>query len=110
MKKIAMLNCLKANDVCTGAACMKAFRERRAGFERYAGEDLELIAFMRCSGCDKPVEDRGMQEKLERLVAEGTETVHIGVCAQMNGERCSTIEKCAEWLEARGVGIVWRTH
>ena len=25
MKKIAILTCLKANDVCTGASCLEAF-------------------------------------------------------------------------------------
>ena len=67
MKKIAMLNCLKANEVCTGAACMKAFNEKSRSFERYREEETVVAAFMRCNGCDAhPGEDKGLQEKLDR--------------------------------------------
>ena len=111
MKKIAMLNCLQANDVCGGVACLKAFYARTAGFARYDGEDVQLMGFLRCSTCGKPPEeDRGMMEKLERLVSIGTETVHIGVCAQMNGIKCPTMEKHARWLEEHGIEIIWQTH
>ena len=51
-----------------------------------------------------------MREKLERLVAVGTEAVHIGVCARMGGARCPTMEENARWLEERGIKVVWKTH
>ena len=111
MKKIAMMNCLKANEVCSGEACLRAFYAREAGFARYFGEELKLMGFLRCSNCGKtPEEDRGMTEKLERLVSVGTEAVHIGVCAQMGGVRCPTMEENARWLEARGIEVIWQTH
>ena len=111
MKKIAMMNCLKANAVCPGAACLRAYYTREAGFGIYEGEDLRLTAFMRCSNCGKtPEEDPEMVMKLQRLVDMETEAVHIGVCAQMDGIRCPTMEENAKWLEARGVKVIWRTH
>lgn len=111
MTKIAIMNCLKANQVCAGVACLDALRERRAGFACYAGEDVDLRAFLRCSNCGKtPQEDHGMTEKLERLVSSGVEVVHIGVCAQMNGIRCQTMESYAAWLEEHGIRVVWKTH
>lgn len=111
MTKIAMMNCLKANQVCAGVACLDALRERRAGFACYAGEDVDLRAFLRCSSCGKtPQEDPGMTEKLERLVSSGVEVVHIGVCAQPKGIRCQTMERHAAWLEERGIRVVWKTH
>lgn len=111
MKKIAILNCLMANEVCAGASCLRAFYARQAGFARYAGEELQLVAFSRCSSCRKQLQDdMGMLEKLERIVSEGAEAVHIGVCAQMNNVRCPTMETYAKWLEDRGVEIVWQTH
>ena len=109
--KIAMLNCLKANEVCGGVACLRAFYAREAGFARYEGEDLQLMGFLRCSNCGKELaEDRGMTEKLERLVSVGTQAVHIGVCAKMNDQKCETMESYARWLEEHGVEVVWRTH
>lgn len=111
MKKIAMMNCLKANDVCTGAGCLRAFYERRGGFACYGDEELQLMAFLRCSQCGTPLsEDSGMQEKLERLKTVGTEVVHIGVCAQKNGVPCPHMAENAAWLEQNGIAIVWKTH
>ena len=111
MTKIAMMNCLKANQVCAGVACLDALRERRAGFACYAGEDVDLRAFLRCSNCGKtPQEDPGMTEKLERLVSSGVEVVHIGVCAQPKGIRCQPMERYAAWLEEHGIRVVWKTH
>ena len=111
MKRIAILNCLKANDVCTGAGCLKAFYARTGGFAAYGEEALTLTAMARCSHCRMPLEaDPGMQRKLERLVEAGTEAVHIGVCASPRGQRCPTMESYAEWLEAHGIQVLWRTH
>lgn len=111
MRKIAMLNCLDANDVCTGAGCLKAFYARTGGFEAYGEEELTLTAFARCSHCGKTAaEDAGMLEKLERLVSMGTETVHIGACAAPKGKRCPTMESHAAWLEDHGIKVVWKTH
>ena len=111
MKKIAMLNCLQANDVCTGAGCRKAVYGRTGGFAEYGEEELQLTALARCSNCGKTAaEDPGMTEKLERLVSIGTETVHIGVCASHEGKPCPTMAAHAAWLEERGVRVVWRTH
>lgn len=111
MTRIAIMNCLKANQVCAGVACLDALRERRAGFECYAGEEVDLRAFLRCSNCGKaPQEDPGMTEKLERLVSSGVEVVHIGVCAQMKGIRCQTMEEYARWLEEHGIRVIWKTH
>lgn len=111
MTKIAMMNCLKANQVCAGVACLDALRERRAGFACYAGEDVDLRAFLRCSNCGKtPQEDPGMTEKLERLVSSGVEVVHIGVCAQPKGIRCQTMERHAAWLEEHRIRVVRKTH
>ncbi|MDO4454063.1 MAG: CGGC domain-containing protein [Eubacteriales bacterium] len=112
MKKIAMLNCLKSNEVCTGAACMKAFYERKKFFARYEGEEVEVSAFFRCNGCGKnPEEDAGMTEKLDRLVQEGITVVHTGVCTKKkDGTECGTITKLVEMIRQRGISVVRGTH
>ena len=112
MKKIAIVACLNANDVCAGAACLEALYQRKAHFASYGGEEVKLCAFMRCSRCGvDPEEDRGMTEKLERLVKCGVEVAHIGVCAKKrDGTICPHMEKTAEWLTAHGIKVVWGTH
>lgn len=79
MKKIIMLNCLRANQVCTGAACLKAFNERTRTFAQYGEEELFLQAFFRCNGCDEQgngIWDEGMDEKLERMEGLHADAVH----------------------------------
>ncbi|HAQ40394.1 CGGC domain-containing protein [Anaeropeptidivorans aminofermentans] len=112
MKKIAMMNCLKSNRVCTGAACLNAFNARTVGFERYRDEELELVALMWCNGCDAEAdEDSGMIEKLERLQSIGTQVLHIGKCTKNKaGEECPIISKAADILERQGIQIVRGTH
>lgn len=113
MKKIAMLNCLDANDVCGGVGCLKAFHQRKATFAAYEGQDAEVYGFLRCTRCGTSgSDDPGMLEKLERLVSEGIETVHIGVCAAKGKEKlvCPHMEENAAWLEAHGIPVVWGTH
>lgn len=112
MKKIAFLNCLKANRVCTGASCFRAFNNRTRSFERYADQDVEVAAFMRCNGCESdPLTDDGILEKVERLKEEQVETVHLGACTKnREGKRCPTIEKIMKLIEERGIELVDGTH
>ena len=109
--KIAMLNCLKANSVCTAAACLKALNNRKAHFEEYAGKDVELVALARCSGCDAGI-DEGFREKLDRIVSEGVEVCHFGVCTvkKETGAECPVITEAGEYLEKKGVRLVRGTH
>lgn len=44
MKRIVILRCLRSNNVCTGAACMRAFNTKSGAFARYGEEPLELEA------------------------------------------------------------------
>jgi predicted metal-binding protein len=112
MKKIGILNCLKANEVCTGASCLMAFNQRSRGFAPYAGEEIQLAAFLRCNGCDSvPLEDPGMMEKLERLAAENVEIVHLGVCTKLpNGSLCPKIAQIRQKLESLGITVIQGTH
>ena len=118
MKKIAILTCLKANSCCTGASCFTALNRRRDSFAPYEGEEVELLAFWKCNGCGHPVEgDPGLQEKIERLLKEGVEVLHLGVCTQVRSRdnprqrrECPTITDICRRFEEKGVAIVRGTH
>lgn len=110
--KLAILNCRKADEVCAGCGCLRAFFGRTGAFARYESAPMELIAFLRCNGCGrKPEEDAGMLEKLERLKTEGVEIVHLGICTRSaeKGE-CPTITRLAAMLTERGMAVVRGTH
>lgn len=112
MKRIAILNCLQANEVCASAACLKAWNERGKAFARYQGEEAELVAFLRCNGCENdPGRDAGMQEKIPRLVKIGADAVHLGVCTKKQGGiRCPVIQEIERLLQKRGIPCVDGTH
>lgn len=109
--KIAILNCLKANDVCAGAGCLRAMNSRTRHFTPYAAEPLELVAMARCNGCDAGIDER-FREKLDRIVSEGAEVCHFGVCTVRKdlGMECPVITEAAAYLEQRGVRPVRGTH
>lgn len=109
--KIAMLNCLKANEVCTGAGCLRALNERSRFFAEYGSTPLTLVAMARCNGCQAEI-DRGFREKLDRIVSEGAEVCHLGVCTVRSDtkEECHVITQAAAYLEERGVKVVRGTH
>lgn len=109
--KIAILNCLQANDVCAAAACLRAFNSKSRHFERYAKDALELVALARCNGCKAGIDD-GFREKLDRIVSEGAQVCHLGVCTvrRDTGLECPVIRDAAAYLESNGVTIVRGTH
>ena len=113
MRHIAILTCLEACRVCTGAACLEAWNKRARQFSRYAGEEAQLNAFLHCNGCHSdPMSDPGIAEKLQRLTEIGVDIVHLGVCTvkQGTGVLCPTIRMLAEQLHQKGTEIVVGTH
>lgn len=108
MRKIAILHCRKASDVCTGASCFKAYNLGLKAFARYGEEKPELAAFFDCGGCGIDREsDAGMTEKMQRLMAEGVERVHVGVCI---GGRCPYRDEIFAMLRRYGLELVEGTH
>lgn len=117
MKRIVILRCLGSNNVCTGAACLKAFNKKTGAFARYGEEPLELEAYWSCNGCGDChfKYQEGIEEKLERIIDLKPDAVHVGVCVKQrtdNGDEvnCKTIEEICERLEAAGLTIVEGTH
>lgn len=112
MKKIAILTCLEAvGSVCTGAGCFKAFNERLGSFSIY-DEEVELQAFFQCNGCKSDVNrDKGMQEKLERIISIKPDVVHIGICTKSKtGNLCENIKIIVEQLEKNNIVCIEGTH
>lgn len=112
MKRIATLTCHDASGtVCTGAGCLSAFNARTGTFAAYAGEAVELVAFLQCNGCQTPITDAGLTEKLERIFSLHPDAVHVGVCTKKpDGSRCSTIKTIMNQLSGWGIPCIDGTH
>lgn len=109
--KIAIINCLKANEVCAGASCLTAFNSKTKHFERYKDEDIELVAMARCNGCEAGI-NKGFREKLDRIIKLKADVCHVGACTYRRdiGKECPIISEALEYLEAHGIKTVRGTH
>lgn len=119
MKKIAILSCLDACQVCTGGGCLRAWNEKDRYFAQYAGQKAVLTAFLHCNGCGgkpesvDPRQDPGIVEKLDYLKDNGVDVVHNGVCTvtdRETGEICPVIRIMEQMLLERGIPMVFGTH
>ena len=117
MKRIVILRCLGSNNVCTGAACLKAFNKKTGAFARYGEEPLELEAYWSCNGCGDChfKYQEGIEEKLERIISLKPDAVHVGLCVKQRTQdgqvvTCKTIAEIFDILYASGLTIVEGTH
>lgn len=115
VKKIVILRCLRSEENCTGAACLAAFNNKRGYFKRYADEEVQLVAFMSCNGCDRLgfEDDAGIKEKLERILSILPDVVHVGICCQTRTDDlrlCQQVQKYVDFFKNHGIEIVMGTH
>ena len=110
-----MSPCIHSNNVCARVGCLVAFQNRTDFFQDYP-EDTRLAAMMTCNGCKdtnptEPIEDKGILEKIDRLVNEKISTIHVGVCRLSEGtHECSRMTQICDMIEERGIKVVRGTH
>lgn len=116
MKKIAILRCLKSNDVCTGAACLSSFNNKTGKFSVY-DDELQLVAFMTCNGCGSVDlhNEAGLREKLDMIKKISPDVLHVGICTKHKTAGggysvCSYIEKILCEIRKMNIEIVDGTH
>lgn len=93
MKKIAVYVCGDVAERCTANGCYKAYNNRADAFSIY-DEDIQMVAFNSCNGCEKePVESLDL--KIEKFLKAEVETVHLSTCIR---GRCDHYEAFADKL------------
>ncbi|PID79693.1 MAG: hypothetical protein CSB19_01980 [Clostridiales bacterium] len=111
MKKIAILTCLKATEICSGASCFVALNDRAAHFEAYKDEDVKIVAFFHCNGCKADYQnDLQYLEKVERVCKACPDVIHVGKCTYYQRDLCPVIEDMIKYFEAHGIKTVIGTH
>ena len=74
MKKIAILNCLKANQNCSGNGCFKALNERSGGFEPYKDVDIQFTGLR---PGEKLYEELSLEEELDQRRKTGNDKIFV---------------------------------
>lgn len=114
MKKIVILTCPHAETVCTGAGCFFALNGRTHRFREYGDEELQVSAFMKCNGCGHfPRQDKGLDEKIERILEIHPDAIHLGICCCHNGKSktlCKEVEMITSIFEKAEIPVVRGTH
>ena len=111
MKKLAILSCLNATAICSGASCFSALNSRTGAFSRYYGDDIEVVAFFHCNDCNCDYShDKKYLEKIARVCAMGPDAVHVGICTSINGSECPIISHIIQTLEMHGIAVIRGTH
>ncbi|NCC74086.1 MAG: CGGC domain-containing protein [Sphingobacteriia bacterium] len=107
MKKIMIFICGEISKKCSANGCFRTFNDRVDAFGEYAeDEDLQLVAFNTCPGCNEgPVEN--LKSKIEKIRKSGADTVHISTCIR---GRCDNYEEFAKILGDAGFNVIGYTH
>lgn len=106
-EKIAIVRCETVSEVCPGAACFKAFNNKKRHFKEY-DNDAEIIGFFTCGGCP----GRRVSRLVKSLIKHGLTTVHLSSCMMLDSDYppCPHIEEIRKSIESKGLKVVQGTH
>ncbi len=115
-KKVAILTCLDATDVCSGASCFDAVNQRTGEFGIYEQEPLQIVAFFHCNGCvddydkEEYFKEASFLEKIERVKSIKPDAIHYGKCCFPEDKLCPVIADMVEYFEKAGIKVIKGTH
>ena len=112
MEKILIVDCKKAmDDVCIGCSrCLVGFNRRKGEFERYAGQEAEVMGLLNCGDCPGPtIVTRLAQVKLWNAPMDEKPTkIHIAPCIV---DHCPYKDILIKKIKAKaGIEVVEGTH
>lgn len=81
MKKVGIINCYEVSTRCSGSGCFKAFNNKTGAFEEYQGEEIELVSFVHCNGCNEASVEEVLT-KAKKMKAVGVEYIHLSSCVK----------------------------
>ena len=92
---------------CGGGKCLRALRNREGAFQRYAGQEVELVGYSTCNGCPSGnVANVGCER-----VRNGAQVIHLATGMVVGYPPCPYLETFKNFLEKRyNVEVVVGTH
>lgn len=101
-------------NLSEGGGCFTALNRRTKAFVVYSGKEIEVLAFMKCSGCGHfPGRDDGLDEKIRYILESHPDVVHLGICCCHDARGkvlCEEISALRRIFEDHGISVVRGTH
>jgi len=92
---------------CAGGKCLRAMRNREGAFERYRGEEVELVGYTTCDGCP----GGNVEYAPAEMKRNGAEIIHLATGLLVGYPPCPYIDDLRLFIEQKyGIEVVLGTH
>lgn len=98
MYKIAILVREETSAKCTGKGCLKSFFAKTESFERYRGQEVELVGFFHSGG--------DLEYKIAKMKQAGVQIIHLSTCMRAKYDGYKDLVK----VLARDFDVIGYTH
>ncbi|MCL4309533.1 MAG: CGGC domain-containing protein [Actinomycetota bacterium] len=82
MARIGIITCSNATQDlgCSSVSCLHDLRKRKGAFERYCGDELDLIGIINCAGCPTLAAPEKILQRIRALTEFGLDAIHFTYC------------------------------
>ncbi len=104
--KIGIIICDRYRN-CAGGKCFRALAERVGAFDRYLGQEVEVVGYTGCGGCP----GGNIESAPGEMKKNGAEVIHLATGFVVGYPPCPHIEHFKHYIEeAFGLEVVVGTH
>jgi predicted metal-binding protein len=106
MRKVGIIICDRWSS-CAGGKCLRSLRRREGAFQRYAGEEVELVGYTTCGGCP----GGNVEYAPAEMKKNGAEVVHLATGLLVGYPPCPHIDDFRRFIPAKyGMEVILGTH
>lgn len=104
--KIGIIICDRYRN-CAGGKCFRSLRAREGAFDRYKGQDVEIVGYTSCGGCP----GGNIEYAPEEMKKNGADVIHFATGFVVGYPPCPHIAHFKKYIEeAFGLEVVVGTH
>jgi predicted metal-binding protein len=106
MKKIGIIICNRYHT-CGGGKCLRAFHNREGAFERYKGEEVQLVGYTTCGGCP----GGNVEYVPAEMKRNGVDVIHFATCTLVGYPPCERLDAFTRFIPAKyGIEVAIGSH
>lgn len=106
MKKIGIIICDRYKT-CAGGKCFRSLQEKQGAFERYQGEEVQLVGYTSCGGCP----GGNIEYAPSEMIKNGAEVIHLATGMVVGYPPCPYLSDFISFIpEKYKVEVVLGTH